>query len=114
MKADLSGKVALVAGSTHSIGKAMALKFADNGADVVINGRNPNTGVELVKTIEEMGRRCIFEKADLTSYEQVQGMVEIVLGQWGKIDIMVASGASGNPPARFFHETDPELYVDYF
>jgi 3-oxoacyl-[acyl-carrier protein] reductase len=114
VKADLSGKVALVTGSTHSIGKAIALKFADNNADVVVNGRNAKAGEALVETIERMGRRCIFEKADVTSYEQVQKMVADVLDHWGKIDIMVASGASGDPPARFFHETDPALYADYF
>lgn len=114
MKVDLSGKVALVAGSTHSIGKAIAMKLAKNGADVVINGRHVETSVELVAEVERMGRSCVFEKADLRDYDQVQRMVDNVLAQWGKIDIMVASGAGGNPPARFFHETEPALFVDYF
>ncbi len=114
MEANLLGKVALLTASSQGIGKAIALKLAENGADVVINARNPEPALEVVKKIEGMGRRSIFEKADLTSYEEVRRMVEDILDKWGRIDILVASGGAGYPPARFFHETPPQLYDDYF
>ena len=113
MNTDLSNKSAFVAGSSQGIGKAIALKLAENGADVVINGRTPAPGLETVRQIQNMGRRSLFEKADITSYKEVKKAVEDVLSKWGNIDILVATGAGGDPPPRLFNKTDPELYIDY-
>ena len=52
MQADLSGKVALVTGSSKGIGRAIALKFAGNGADIVVNARNQDPALQVVKEIE--------------------------------------------------------------
>ena len=52
---NLKGKVALITGSSKGIGKAIALKFAENGSDVVINGRSPDAGMETVNKIKDMG-----------------------------------------------------------
>lgn len=114
MKADLSGKIAMITGSTEGIGKAIALKLAENGADVVINGRHPEAAAEVIREVEKRGRRCIFEKADVNIYDEVKKMADNVLNRWGTIDIMVASGATGDPPPLFFHEIDPATYADYF
>ena len=113
MQADLSNKVALVAGSTYGIGQAIAIKFAQNGADVVINGRNPESAKETLKEIESLGRRVIFEKADVTDYQQVQQMVDNTLAKLGKIDILVCSGGIGagfEIGPHFFRQTDPGTY----
>jgi 2-hydroxycyclohexanecarboxyl-CoA dehydrogenase len=114
MKADLSGKVALVTGSTQGIGRAIAIKFAENGADVVVHGIGPTT--ELTKEIEGLGRRSIYERADLLNYREMKQMVDHVLQMWGNIDILVASGAvapreAGRQLIRFFHQIEPELYT---
>lgn len=114
MKTDLHGKVAIVAGSSQGIGKAIALKLAESGADVVINGRNPQPGAETVGQIEQMGCRAMFHSADITDYAQVKGMVDRVCREWGRVDIMVGSGVSGYPPAQPFYDIDPQLYGEYF
>ena len=113
MKADLSGKIALIGGSTKGIGKAIAVKLAENGADIVINGRNPELGLKVVTEIEEMGRRAIFQRADLTNYEEVKGMVDTTLERWETLDIVVANGASDYPSPKFFYETEPDLYPEF-
>jgi len=113
MESKLAGKVAIVGGSTQGIGRAIALKFAQNGADVVINGRNPKPGLEVVEEVENLKRRALFKQADLTNYAQVKEMVEDVIQKWGNIDIVVASGGAGNPPVGFFHDIDPELYAEF-
>jgi len=113
MGGKLDGKIALVGGSTSGIGRAIALHFARNGADVVVNGRNSQAGHEVVKGIEGSGKRALFQQADLKSYDQVKEMVDDVVNKWGKIDIVVANGAAEYPLPLFFHDTDPELYPQY-
>ena len=119
MRSDLKGKVALLAGSSQGIGSAIALKLAENGADVVINGRSPESGVDIVNKILEMGRKAIFEKADVTVYREVKDMVDRTLQKMPGIDILVASGgvvSRGNiiTAPNFFREIDPDAYIDFF
>lgn len=114
MQADLKGKTAIVTGSSQGIGKAIALKLAESGADVVINGRHPEPAQEVLAQVRGMGRRCFFHGADISDYAQVKGMVDRMVREWGKLDIMVGCGGPGYPPAQLFHETDPELYGEYF
>jgi len=114
MKADLEGKVAFITGSTQGIGKAIALKLAENGADVAINGRNPEPAAAVREQVTKLGRRCLFEQGDIFVYEDMKRAVDDILARWGGIDILVASGGAGYPPAGLFHEIPPELYLDYF
>jgi Dehydrogenases with different specificities (related to short-chain alcohol dehydrogenases) len=113
MRLDLEGKVALVGGSTGGIGRAIAVKFAEAGADIVVHGRDAEAGREVVDEIEKAGRRGHFETADIRDAGQVREMVGRVLSRWGKIDVLVANGAGGFPPPQFFSETDPSLYPEY-
>lgn len=119
MGTDLMGKVALVTGSSKGIGRTIALKFAEHGADVIINGRNPEPGMDTVKKIMDMGRKAIFEKADVMVYNEVKTMVDRALDQMPKIDILVASGGvvtHGDTitTLNFFKEIDPESYIYFF
>jgi 3-oxoacyl-[acyl-carrier protein] reductase len=112
MQADLSGKVALVTGSTKGIGKAVALTLARNGADVVLNGRNQEHARPVLEEIRDMGRQSWFEEADIWDYGEVRRMVDRTVQRCGKVDILVASGAGGGAPPEFFNKIDPELYAD--
>lgn len=114
MKANLNGKVALVFGSTYGVGEAIALKLARNGADVVINGRNTRAGIEVTKSIEQLGRRAIFEKGDVYDYRETRRVADSAIEKLGGIDIMVASGGGLSKTERlnFFREINPEDYVD--
>ncbi|MFH1626107.1 MAG: SDR family oxidoreductase [Pseudomonadota bacterium] len=116
MGADLNGKVALITGSSSGVGRTIALKFSENGADVVINGRSPETGVKTVNEIKELGRQAIFEQADITIYSEVKGMADRVLERMSQIDILVVSGGSAGhggaiAAPNFFRELHPDDYI---
>jgi 2-hydroxycyclohexanecarboxyl-CoA dehydrogenase len=112
MQVNLSSKVALVTGSSKGIGKAIALKFAENGADIVVNARNRDPALEVVKQIEGLGRRACFKEADIRRYQEVKQMVDNVAEEFGKIDILIVSGGGGGHLPEFFHKIDPESYMD--
>ena len=112
MQVDLSGKVALVTGSSKGIGRAIALKFARNGADIVVNARNQDPALQVVKEINGLGRRASFGQADIWNYQEVKQMVDNATREFGKVDILVASGGGGGAPPALFHTIDPESYVD--
>ncbi len=115
MHFDLRGKTVFIAGSTGGIGRAVAEKLAEMGADIVLNGRNAESAEEVMENIKKKGVKVIFEKADIREYGEVKQAVENALDKLGKIDILVASGgASGKDFApSFFHETDPADYPIY-
>ena len=115
MKVDLNGKVALVTGSTRGIGKTIALALAENGADIVVNGRSREHGLEVVNSIKGMGREAAFENADIHNYQEVKQMVANILERLGKIDILVANGGGGpeSPMPELFHKIDPDVYIGY-
>lgn len=113
MEANLAGKVAFVAGSSAGVGKAIALKLAINGADIALNGRNASAAQNTMNRIEELGRKVIFEKADITNYQEIKKALDNTITRLGKIDILVASGGvtSVDLVVDFFEKTDPASYL---
>lgn len=96
---DLSGKVALVtgAGGERGIGRAIAMRLAEEGADVVVNDLSDQASVtetwdgmaQVVREIEAMGRGAVGLSADVSDAAQVQAMVDAALARFGRIDILV-------------------------
>ena len=111
MQVDLKNRVALVTGSSRGIGKAIAIRFAENGADVVVNARNEERAAAVVDQIKGLGRRAYLDKANIYDYEQVRQMVDRAAEEFGGIDIMVANGAAAGPPLGPFHQIDPDSYM---
>lgn len=100
----LSGKAALITGSSSGIGKAVALAYAREGCDVVINYPPGNdadgaNAREVAAEVELLGRKAFVAAADITVESEVATMVEQTLGEFGKIDILVnnAGIASASP-----------------
>jgi NAD(P)-dependent dehydrogenase (short-subunit alcohol dehydrogenase family) len=92
----LDGKVAIVSGSSRGLGKAIALGFAREGADVIVAARtevqNPQLPGTIYKTAEEiqaLGRRALPIKCDVTNEQSVNDMVQKALGEFGHVDILV-------------------------
>jgi 3-oxoacyl-[acyl-carrier protein] reductase len=87
---DLSGKVALVTGSSMGLGKIFALDLAKAGANVAVNNRKGGELAEaVVKEIQDMGRQAMLAPCDIGSPESVSQMVDAVVKKFGKIDILV-------------------------
>jgi 3-oxoacyl-[acyl-carrier protein] reductase len=85
----LKDKKAVVTGAGQGIGRSIALKMAQEGADVTIAEMNPATGNQTQKEVEALGRKVLFIPVDVADRRQVNGMVEEVLKIWGRVDILV-------------------------
>jgi enoyl-[acyl-carrier protein] reductase III len=93
---DLTGKVALVTGSSRGIGRACALRLAEAGADLVINYVvNRQAANELAEEIAALGREVLVCKADVSEQDDVRSMMEAVKERYGKLDILISNAASG-------------------
>jgi NAD(P)-dependent dehydrogenase (short-subunit alcohol dehydrogenase family) len=92
----LKGKVALITGSTRGIGKAFAVGFANEGANVVVNGRNLEKAITVAREIEALGVRSMGLQADVSVSRDVANMVEEAVKCFGRIDILV-NNAGINP-----------------
>ena len=92
----LRGKVALVTGGSRGIGKAVVLKFASEGADVIINYfRNRQAAQEVADEAVAKGVTAKIIKADVGDAAKVEKMFETIKQDFGKLDIFVNNAASG-------------------
>lgn len=97
----LRGRTAIVTGSGQNIGKAIALCFAGNGANVVINGhRNAEAVKAVVTEIQNSGGQAIGMMADVSDPNAVKLMVDRAIEEFGKVDITV-SNVSIRPKQEF-------------
>ncbi|MCX0397513.1 3-oxoacyl-[acyl-carrier-protein] reductase [Clostridium perfringens] len=86
----LKDKVAIVTGGTRGIGRAIALKLADYGANIVINYRNSDKEAEELKAIlEEKGVKVLTVKCDISNFEDSKNLMDKCKEVFGKIDILV-------------------------
>lgn len=86
----LKGKCAIVTGAAKGIGKAIALKLASLGANIVLNYRSSEKeAVEVADEIKELGVEVLTVKADISKLEEVEGLVKAAKEKFGSIDIMV-------------------------
>ncbi|MDH5643692.1 MAG: glucose 1-dehydrogenase [Gemmatimonadota bacterium] len=84
----LSGKVAIITGGTSGIGKATALLFAEEGADVVITGRRTELGQSVLDEIKQRGARGVFIQADHSQADDCSRVVEQTLSEFSRVDIL--------------------------
>lgn len=104
---DFTGKVAIVTGGGRGIGPAIALGFADAGADVAVTSRTQAELDKVVKDIEAMGRKGLAVAADIGRSADVKNVVKATLDKFGKIDILV-NNAGYFPYSPFLDITEEE------
>lgn len=86
----LKGKCAVITGASRGIGKAIALKLASLGANIVINYRsNEKEALEVENEIKNMGAEAIIVKGDISKSQEVENLVLVAKEKFGNIDIMV-------------------------
>jgi NAD(P)-dependent dehydrogenase (short-subunit alcohol dehydrogenase family) len=101
----LNGKVAIVTGASRGIGKAVAVEFAKEGANVAIASRTveplksglPGTILDTANEINAIGGKALAIRTNVMVEDEVQAMVQKVLNEWGKIDILVNNAAVAAP-----------------
>lgn len=93
---DLSGKVAIITGSTKGIGKAMAEQMSQAGAKVVISSRKAGPCDDVAAEINAAGGEAIAVPCHVGHKDQVQNLVDATIAKWGQIDVLVCNAAA-NP-----------------
>ncbi len=87
---DLSGKSAVITGGARGIGRAIGLRFAEQGADVAFSYRgNAEAAGQTVADIEALGRTALAVQADVVQQESAKELIDAAIGELGKIDILV-------------------------
>ncbi len=93
---DFHGKVALVTGGSRGIGRAIAIRLAEYGADVVVNYvRHRKDAENTVAAIEERGRRCLAIKANVANEKDTARMFSGIKEEFSRLDFLVSNAASG-------------------
>lgn len=104
----LKDKVALVTGGGRGIGRHIALRLADEGADVLVNYASSEVGAEdIAAQIRDKGRRAIAARANIAERADVDAMFERLLAEFGRIDILVNNSAI-DPVIPFLEMTDEQ------
>ena len=85
----LTGQVAIITGCGGGIGRAIALKLASLGANIVVNDVGEAAAAKVVADVEATGREAIVSTASVSDGEAVDGMVAAAMEKWGRVDILV-------------------------
>jgi 3-oxoacyl-[acyl-carrier protein] reductase len=86
---ELQDQVALITGAARGIGRTIALKFAENGAHLVLSDLDLAGAEGVAREIEALGRQAISVEADVSNLEQADQLVKRAIEHWGRIDILV-------------------------
>lgn len=110
---ELSGKVAVVVGGTSGIGRAIALGFAQSGADVIPTSRRGEQVDAVAREIENLGRRSLRVASDVSDRASLERVLSEAVSALGKVDILVNSaGRTKRAPTLEFSEEDWDAILD--
>lgn len=110
---DLSGKVAIITGTSRGLGQYLGRALARAGADLVITSRDPATLKSFQAEVEALGRRALPLALDVRDYDSIQKMADDAASHYGKIDILVNNaGCNVRKPALEVTWADWNLVLD--
>jgi NAD(P)-dependent dehydrogenase (short-subunit alcohol dehydrogenase family) len=110
---DLTGKVAIVTGTSRGLGQYMGRALARAGADLVITSRKQDTLLEFKSEIEGLGRHALPLELDVRDYDSIQSMAEKAYKHYDRIDILVSNaGCNVRKPATEVSWDDWNLILD--
>ena len=92
----LAGKVAVVTGASRGIGRAIALGFAEAGADVAVAARSEDDLETLAKEIDALGRRALVVRTDVTVRADIETLIDRTVAELGGLDVLVNNAGGSN------------------
>ncbi|HEV8421157.1 MAG TPA: SDR family NAD(P)-dependent oxidoreductase [Actinomycetota bacterium] len=104
----LEGKVAVITGAGRGIGRATAVRFAQEGAAIVVNDIDPDPAEETAQLVKEAGGQAAVSTDNTVNLDEARQMMERAAGQFGKIDILVNN--AGITRDRTFHNMDDDTW----
>ena len=109
----LANQVAIVTGGGTGIGRSIALEFAEFGADVVVSSRKLENLERVADEVKARGRHALAIQADITKKTDIDHLVQKVMEEFGRIDILVNNGGVGSPvPLIEVDEDEWDLIMD--
>ena len=102
----ITGKTALVTGSTAGLGKELAIALLRQGAQVMINGRNNEKLMETIHHLRTFGSKVVSAQCDVTKPEDCKKMIRDCIKQCGRLDILINNAGTGSN--GLFQDTIPE------
>lgn len=106
----LAGKVALITGGDSGIGRAIAIAFAKEGANVAIGYLNEHSdAVETRKRLEDLGRTCLLLPGDVGDSRECEKFVTATLAKFDRVDVLVNNAAEQHPQESLEKITDAQL-----
>jgi len=102
-------KVALITGGGTGIGRATALAFAQQRAQVVVAGRHTNTGEETIRHIRAIGGKADFIQTDVTDETSVKALIDTIIQTYGRLDVAFNNAGTAAPFGPLF-ETTQEMF----
>lgn len=110
---DLTGKLALITGSSQGIGFALAQGLAEHGAAVVINGRDPGKVDAAVKALVDKGHKAYASNFDVTDADVVKASIDAIESDFGPIEILINNaGMQFRAPLEDFPQDKWQLLLD--
>jgi 3-oxoacyl-[acyl-carrier protein] reductase len=104
----LDGKVAVVTGAGRGIGRATVLRFAAEGAAVVVNDVDPEPAQETAQAVMDAGGQAMASSDNTVNLDEAERMIDAAVGEFGKIDIVVNN--AGITRDKMFHNMDEETW----
>jgi NAD(P)-dependent dehydrogenase (short-subunit alcohol dehydrogenase family) len=109
----MNTRVVLITGGLTGIGRATALAFANEGAQVVVSGRRDEEGQELVSEIRKKGAEAEFIRADVRHEEDVRNLIDKTVERYGRLDVAVNTAGTEGVPGPVMEQT-AESYAATF
>lgn len=110
MAGTLMGRSALVTGAGSGIGRAIALAFANEGAQVVVADVDSAGGADTVEQVERAGSKAIFVKCDVAKTQDVEALVETAVTEFGRLDYACNNAGIHPPSPTLFADTDENMF----
>jgi NAD(P)-dependent dehydrogenase (short-subunit alcohol dehydrogenase family) len=105
---NMNGKIVLVTGSTDGVGRLVARRLADQGARVLVHGRNGDRGKELLEQIRAGRRLAVFLPADFSSLNEVRRLADVVRQECDRLDLLINNAGIGSGGSTAKRETSQD------